>query len=128
MGTSVPSSILDGGGSWLGVSSQATLAYALSQKSSISIAPFFGYSHVTGPINGLQPFSIYQYGAKIDWSKRLTPFRGIHVDCDARVVGDFGNRVLYQDGQVGITQQFGPSSTLGISAGLLTENFGSGRQ
>jgi hypothetical protein len=127
-GTSVPSSFLDGGGSWLSATSQATFAYALSERSSISITPFFGYSHVTGPINGLQPFSFYQYGSQIDWSKQLTPFRRIHVDYDARVVGDLGNGVLYQDGQVGITQQFGPSSTLGVSAGLLTQNFRSGRQ
>jgi hypothetical protein len=127
-GTSVPSSFLDGGGSWLGVSSQATFAYALSPRSAIFIAPFFGYSHVTGSINGLQAFSAYQYGAKIDWSKQITPFRAIHVDYYARVVGDLGNGVLYQDGEVGITQQFGPFTTFGVSAGLLTQNLRSQRQ
>jgi hypothetical protein len=102
---------------------EVSVAYALSPTSSISVAPFFGYSQVGGQINSAQPLSIYQYGAKVRWDKRLSPTQGINANYYSRVVGDLGNGVLYQSGEVGYDHQFGPSTVVGVSAGLLTGGF-----
>jgi hypothetical protein len=127
-GTSLPSSLLDGGGSWLITTTEVTVAYALSPTSSVAVVPFFGYGHVSGPINSAQPFSIYQYGGEVGWKKQLSPSQAMRVNYYSRVVGDFANGVLYQSGDVGYFRQFGPSTVLGISAGVLTAGFAQKRQ
>jgi hypothetical protein len=124
-GTNVPSSFLDGAGSWLTTTTQVTVAYALSPTSSVSLTPFFGYSHVGGQVNAAQPFSIYQYGGIVRWDKRLSPTKGVNANYYSRIVGDLGNGTLYQSGEIGYDQQFGPSTTVGVSAGLLTGGFAS---
>jgi hypothetical protein len=121
--TTLPSSFLDGPGSWLNTNMEVSIAYALSPTSSVSVAPFFGYSQVSGQINAAQPFSIYQYGGRVRWDKRLSPSRGINANYYSRVVGDLGNGTLYQSGEVGYDHQFGPSTVVAVSAGLLTGGF-----
>jgi hypothetical protein len=123
----VPSSFLDGGGSWFNTNSQVTLAYAISPTSSLSISPNFAYSHVTGTLNGEVPTNIYQYGAELDWKKQLTPHRSINAVYYYRVVQDHTDTVPYQNGQVGITQELGPSTVFGANVGLISAGFGSGR-
>ena len=127
-GTTLPSSFLDGGGGWLSTSSQFAVGYMLSSTSSISVAPFFGYSHVTGQINAAVAYDIYQYGGKIGWSKQLSPFRSISLGYYARVVGNLGDGVLYQSGEIGYVQRLGASTILGLSGGLLTGGFAQQRQ
>ena len=41
----------------------------------------------------------------------------------SRVVGDLGNGTIYQNGEIGYNQQFGPSTLVETSVGLLTEGF-----
>lgn len=123
----VPSSFLDGAGSWLNTNSQVTLAYALSPTSSLSITPNFAYGHISGTVNGGEATNIYQYGAKLDWKKQLTPHRSINVVYYYRVVESRGSRVPYQSGQVGITQELGPSTVFGAYIGLLSAGFASSR-
>ena len=121
--TTLPNSFLDGPGSWLTSNLETTLAYALSPTSSVSVAPFFGYSHLGGVVNGLQSSSIYQYGGKVGLDKRLSPTRGIYGNYYARFVGDIGSGILYQSGEIGYGQKFGPSTDVAVSGGLLTVGF-----
>ena len=121
--TAAPSTFLDGPGSWLTTSMEGSLAYALSPTSSVSVTPFFGYSHAGGQVNGLQSSSIYQYGGKIRWDKQFSPTRGMYANYYARTVGDLGNGIIYQTGEIGYNQRFGPSTDVGVSAGLLTVGF-----
>ncbi len=127
-GTDVPTSFLAGGGSWLNTTASANFAYALSPTSSISIAPFFGYGQVTGQINAASTSDLYQYGSKFAWTKQLSPYRSIRATYYYRIVGDLGNGVPYQSGELGISQQWGPSTALGASIGVLSEGFLSGTQ
>jgi len=123
----VPSSFLDGGGSWLNTNSQVTLAYALSPTSSLSISPNFAYSHISGTINGGAPTNVYQYGGALNWMKQLTPHRSINAVYYYRVVDSRGDAVPYQSGQVGLTQELGPSTVFSAYIGLLSAGFASGR-
>jgi len=127
-GTSVPTSILNAGGSWLNVDTTANFAYALSPTSSLSVAPFFGYGRVTGQVNALSANAEYQYGGQVVWNKQLSPFRSIRADYSYRVVGDLGNGVPYNNGDLGISQQLGPSTVLGVTVGVLSEGFLTGTQ
>ena len=132
-GTSVPTSILNGGASWLTVNTTANFAYALSPTSSLSVAPFFGYGRVTEQTNAPSANAPsanaeYQYGGQVVWTKQLSPFRSIRADYSYRVVGDLGNGVPYNSGDLGISQQFGPSTVLGATIGALSEGFLTGTQ
>src|SRR5439155_7053032 len=113
----------DGAGSWLNTNTEASVTYALSPTSSVSVAPFFGYGHTSGVVNGPQSSSIYQYGGKVLWDKRLSPSQGISVNYYSRVVGDLGNGVVYQSAEAGYGHQLGPSTTVGVSLGLVTAGF-----
>src|SRR5947207_15122575 len=89
--TTTPTFLLDGPGSWLNTNMEATVTYALSPVSTVSVIPSFGYSHVGGEINATQRLSIYQYGGKIRWDKRFSATRGMNASYYSRVVGDLGN-------------------------------------
>jgi len=121
--TAAPSSFLDGQGSWLNTIMGVSVAYALSPTSSISVAPFFGYSRVGGQINGPQPSSIYTYGGRMLWNKQFSATRGMNTTYSSRAVGGLGNGILYHNGEIGYEQRFGPSTMIGVSAGLLTAGF-----
>ena len=121
--TTTPSSFLDGPGSWLNTNMEATVTCALSPVSTVSVIPSFGYSHVGGEINATQRLFIYQYGGKIRWDKRFSATRGMNASYYSRVVGDLGNGTIYQNGEIGYNQQFGPSTLVETSVGLLTEGF-----
>jgi hypothetical protein len=127
-GTNVPTSILNAGGSWLNTNTQASFAYALSPTSSLSVAPFFGYGHVGGQINGPSTADIYQYGSKFAWTKQLSPSRGVTADYYYRMVGDLGNATVYNSGEIGVFQQLGASTVLAANVGVLSAGFASGTQ
>jgi hypothetical protein len=127
VGTNVPSSFLDGGGSWLNSNSSVSVAYALSPTSSISVSPFYSYGRVGGQIVAAQDYSIHQYGAKVRWQKQLAPSRSIFVLYYPRIVYDHGSGVTYHEGEFGYMQGIGASTTLSFAGGLLSQGFASGR-
>lgn len=122
-GATVPSSVLDSGGSWLNAGTQASFSYALSPTSSISIAPGFAYSRTTGLLNGPQATNGYQYSGTISWSKRLSPNFSLQADYGYRLVQSLGTRVPYENGDVGFSWQLGRYTTLGINAGMIAAGF-----
>lgn len=125
-GGTVPSSFLDSAGSWLNAGTQASFYYALSPTSSFSITPGFGYSHTTGLINGPEPTDAYQYSGTLGWNKQLSPDFSIQADYGYRLVQSLGGHVPYNNGDLGFSWQLGPSTTLGLTAGVLTEGFATG--
>jgi len=127
-GSSVPSSFLDGSGSWLTSRVTTTLSYAISATSTLSIAPFYGYGHVGGSINGPQPYSLDQYGGQVRWVKQLSPTSTIEASYYPQAVQLRGTTVLYQTGDVGYTRQFGQFTNIALFGGVLSEGFASGHQ
>lgn len=125
-GGTVPSSFLDSAGSWLNAGTEASFSYALSPTSSFSISPGFAYSHTTGLINGPETTDAYQYSGTLGWNKRLSPNFSIQADYGYRLVQSLGGHVPYNNGDVGFSWQLTPSTTLGLTAGVLTEGFVAG--
>jgi len=123
----VPSSFLDGGGSWLNESAHANFAYALSPTSSISVAPVFGYNHVAGKINGPATTDSFLYGGTVGWSRQMSPNSSISASYGYQILEQNGAGIPYQNGQVGYSRKFGPSTVISLSVGLQTERFVSGR-
>ena len=129
IGSSVPSSFLDGAGSWLTASTSGRFTYVLSRTSAISINPMFSYGHTSGQIiTTPQGADVYQYGGHITWQKQLSPSRSLSADYHDQIVGSLGKGISYQGGEVGISQGIGPSTVVSISAGMLSAGFPSGRQ
>jgi hypothetical protein len=128
-GAAVPSSFLDGAGSWLNVTTEDKFTYALSRTSAISITPMFSYGHTSGPITtATQGGDVYQYGGLITWQKQLSPSRSVSGEYSNRMVGRLGDGVSYQASELGISQGIGPSTVVSISAGILSAGFHTGRQ
>ena len=127
-GSLVPSSFLDGGGSWLNESVQASFAYALSPTSSISVAPEFGYNHITGQLNGPATTDGSQYGVSAAWNKQISRHSAIHVSYRYQILRESGADTSYQYAQAGYSRSFGTGTSFSVSAGLETADFVSGRQ
>lgn len=122
-GASVPSSFLESAASWLNAGTQASLSYALSPTSSLTVSPGFAYSHTTGLINGAEPTDAYQYSGTLAWTKRLSPNASISADYGYRLVQGLGGHVPYNNGDFGFSWQLGSTTTIGATAGVLTEGF-----
>jgi len=127
-GSSVPSSFLDGSGSWLTSRATTTLAYAISPTSTLSIAPFYGYGHVGGSINGPQPYSLEQFGGQVRWVTQFSPTSTIEVSYYPQALQLHGTTVLYQSGDLGYTHQFGLNTNIALFGGVVAEGFASGEQ
>ncbi len=123
----VPSSFLDGGGSWLNESTQANFAYALSPTTSISVAPVFAYNHVTGQVNGPTTTDSFLYGGTVGWNKQISQNSSINASYGYQILEQNGTGTPYQYGQVGYSRKLGPSTVISLFAGLQTEGFVSGR-
>jgi len=128
-GSTVPSSAVDGRGSWLNAGMQASFSYALSPTSSLSISPGFAYTRTTGLINGPEPTSNgYQYSGTLGWSRRLSSSFSLQADYGYRLVQSLGTRVPYNNGDLGFSWQLGPDTTIGATAGVLSAGFTGGSE
>ena len=128
-GAAVPSSFLDGAGSWLNVTTDDTLTYALSPTSSISFGPLFSYGHTSGAITtSPQGGDVYQYGGHASWQKQVARTRSVQINYFDQVIGPLGEGISYQTVNGGVSQQIGPSTIVSISAGILSAGFPGGTQ
>lgn len=125
-GAAVPSSFLESAASWLNAGTRTSFSYALSPTSSLTISPGFNYSHTTGLINAPEPTNGYEYSGTLGWTKRMSANFSLSAEYGYRLVQSLGGHVPYHNGDLGFSWQLGSTTTIGLSAGVLTEGFATG--
>jgi hypothetical protein len=79
--TTVTNAFLNGSNSWLSDSAYMSIAYAISPRSSITVAPSFIYSQSEGGTNRSHADS---YGGNVNWNYRLSERQTIGVAYNAQ--------------------------------------------